>query len=458
MRRAVLALLITTTLVTLPALAGTWYVAPPASGGSNTNPGTLASPFATITKGVSMLTAAGDTLYVRAGTYNERVTIWNKYATDANPIRVQAYNDEAAIIDVAGLGGTTAAVAIGESSGIRFDDFEVRNSPEAGIRVYNAQYVRVRWNYVHDNQAFGIVATSSSSSARGTTHHIIIEGNEVRRSVLNNSARTASSGWTQGIGTYRIDEVDILKNYVSENYGEGIDCVLTDGCRIVENTVYDNYGVNIYLDNATDAVVNRNFCMAGRVSNHTDYQRSGYGARGIAAANETYVVNGVTESNPLNNLTITNNITVNGKFGFTYSNSQTGGGLHNTLIANNTFYGAEDLSLYIENGSTDVHDTTTVRNNIFYSRSGRNYSYATSANITYGYNNWYNGNANTHKSGPGDVLSNPLLVNPGSGTKTDYKLTSTSPCINSGTYHSAVTTDYWGTTRGSVHDIGAHEY
>jgi len=457
MRKPLLALLATTLFIAGSALAGTWYVATPANGGSDSNPGTLASPFATITKGVSMLSAGGDVLNVRGGTYNERVTIWNKYATDSNPIRVQAYNHEFPIIDVAGLGGTSAAVAIGESSGIRFDEFEVKNSPEAGIRVYNANYVRVRWNSVHDCQAFGIVATSASASTRGTTHHITIEGNTVRRCVLNNSARNASS-WTQGVGTFRIDEVDIVDNYVSENFGEGIDCVLTDGCRILRNTSYDNFGTNIYLDNATDAVVDRNFCMAGRVTNYTDYQRSGYGASGVATANETYVVNGISESNPLNNLTITNNITVNGKFGFVYGNYESGGGLHNTLIANNTFYAAEDLLLYIENGTSNVHDTTTVQNNIFYARSGRNYAYATSTSITYGYNDWYNGNSGTQKSGGGDLLSNPLLVNPGTGTKTDYKLTSTSPCINTGTYHSAVTTDYWGTTRGSVHDIGAHEY
>ena len=62
------------------------------------------------------------------------------------------------------------------------------------------------------------------------------------------------------------------------------------------------------------------------------------------------------------------------------------------------------------------------------------------------------------KTGPGDVHGNPLLVNAGTDVKTDYKLTSTSPCINAGTTHSAVTTDYWGTARGTVHDIGAHEY
>jgi archaellum component FlaG (FlaF/FlaG flagellin family) len=458
MRRTTLALLITTLFAAASAFAGTWYVATPANGGNNSNAGTLAAPFATITKGVSMLSAPGDILYVRAGTYNEYVTIWNKTGSDSSPIRIMPYNNEDVVIDGTGTTASNAVVAIGESSHIRFDDFEVKNGPDTGIRVYNAQYIRVRYNYVHDNQSFGIAVSSASASTRGTTHHIIVDGNTVKRNVRSNASRSSSAGWTQGIGSYRADDVEFINNYVSENFGEGIDCVLTDGCKIAYNTVYDNFGTNIYLDNATDALVDRNFCMAGRVSNAGDYTRSGYGASGIAMANESYTVNGTAEQNPLNNITITNNITVNGKFGFVYGNYEYGGGLHNTLIANNTFYGGEDLVFYIQNGSTDIHDTTTIRNNIFYAKTGRNYAYATSANITYGYNNWYNGTANTHKSGPGDVLANPLLVNAGTDTKTDYKLTSTSPCINAGTAITAVTTDYWGTARGTVYDIGAHEY
>lgn len=459
MRRSAIALLITSLFAAASAFAGTWYVATPANGGNNSNPGTLASPFATITKGVSMLSAPGDILYVRAGTYNEYVTIWNKTGSDPSPIRIMPYNSEDVVIDGTGTTASNAVVAIGESQYVRFDDFEVKNGPDTGIRVYNAQYIRVRYNYVHDNQKFGIHVSSASASTRGTTHDIIVDGNIVKRNVLNNSARNSSSGWTQGIGSYRADNVQFINNYVSENFGEGIDCVLTAGCTITGNTAYDNFGTNIYLDNATNALVDRNFCMAGRVTNASDYTRSGYGASGVAMANENYIVNGVHEQNPLNNITITNNITVNGKFGFVYGNYEDGGGLHNTLIANNTFYGGEDLCFYIENASgSDVHDTTTVQNNIFYAKTGRNYSYATSTHITYGYNDWYNGTANTHKSGAGDVFANPLLVSAGTDVKTDYKLTSTSPCINAGTTISAVTTDYWGVARGTTYDIGAHEY
>ena len=41
------------------------------------NAGTLAAPFATINKGISMLDSPGDVLSIRGGTYNQLVTVWN---------------------------------------------------------------------------------------------------------------------------------------------------------------------------------------------------------------------------------------------------------------------------------------------------------------------------------------------------------------------------------------------
>lgn len=435
------------------ARATAWYVA---TNGSDTNAGTLAAPFATINKGVSKLDYPGDVLYVRGGTYNQLVTIWEVNGSETAPIYIQPYNGETVIIDGAGFTGVSSVVGIGKSSWVRFDDFEVKNGIEAGIKVYDSNNVKVRWNTVHDNQKFGIVVATASASAFGTAHHVLVEGNDVYRNVLNNSAKTATSGWTQAIGTLRAQHVDIVSNYVYENYGEGIDCVLTDGCNVLRNTVYDNYGVNIYLDNATNAVVDRNFCMSGRVSNYLDYYRNNHGAHGVAMANEFHTVNGSSAQNPLNHIRVTNNIVVKGGYGVGYRDSQYGGGLHDTLIANNTFYGSTAYEpIYIE--GTTVHSTTTIQNNIIYA-AGNDYAYAPSSAITWGYNTWYNGTANTHKSGPGDILANPQLVNAGSGTKTDYKLTSTSPCINAGTAVSGLTVDYFGEARGSTLDIGADEY
>src|ERR1039458_5768743 len=72
------------------ALQGaTYYVSP---SGSDAAAGTQDQPFATIQVAVNHLNA-GDTLYVRAGSYHEMVTV-NQSGTAAAPITIQAYPGE----------------------------------------------------------------------------------------------------------------------------------------------------------------------------------------------------------------------------------------------------------------------------------------------------------------------------------------------------------------------------
>ena len=76
----------------------TYYVAPSASGGSNSNAGTsLAAPFETLAHAIDQLTA-GDILYIREGTYRETITI-DEDGSSGNLITIQNYNNEVVTID-----------------------------------------------------------------------------------------------------------------------------------------------------------------------------------------------------------------------------------------------------------------------------------------------------------------------------------------------------------------------
>ena len=75
----------------------TYYVAPSASGGSNSNAGTLAAPFETLGHAIDQL-SAGDILYIREGTYRETITI-DEDGTPGNLITIQNYNNEIVTID-----------------------------------------------------------------------------------------------------------------------------------------------------------------------------------------------------------------------------------------------------------------------------------------------------------------------------------------------------------------------
>lgn len=73
--------------------ATSYYVA---TTGSDTNSGTLASPFRTIQKAASVA-VAGDTVHIRAGTYRETVTPTNS-GSSGNLITYQPYNGESVTI------------------------------------------------------------------------------------------------------------------------------------------------------------------------------------------------------------------------------------------------------------------------------------------------------------------------------------------------------------------------
>src|SRR5688572_24281848 len=88
--------------------AATWYVS---TSGNDANSGSLSSPLRTVKQGVSKL-VPGDQLLVRGGTYNESVSIWNKYGSAAAPIVIKAYPNETPVIDGSGTAGN-AVVTLG---------------------------------------------------------------------------------------------------------------------------------------------------------------------------------------------------------------------------------------------------------------------------------------------------------------------------------------------------------
>src|SRR5208283_2602272 len=76
-----------------PALAADYYVSP---SGSDSFPGTLSQPFLTIQKAASVM-EAGDTAFIRAGTYRETVIPKNSGTQNA-PITFMPYNGESVTV------------------------------------------------------------------------------------------------------------------------------------------------------------------------------------------------------------------------------------------------------------------------------------------------------------------------------------------------------------------------
>lgn len=461
MRHFTLAAIATLLLTATPLHAATYYVS---TTGNDANLGTIDQPFLTINQGVKKL-APGDQLYVRGGTYNQSVLVYQKHGIVngvPSPIRINTYGTEVVIIDGTGI-TQNSVVGISRSSYIYFEDFIVRNGPAMGIFMYDSNNIKVRYNEVHTNQTFGIHAASASASAWGTSHHIVIADNKVYNNVLankgNNNPPSGSGGWAQALSAMRSDHVDIIDNYVYENYGEGIDLILTDNGLIQDNKLWDNFSTNIYLDNAQFSTVDGNRVSCG---SNTAFYRDGSPGGGISTANESYPDYGA--QNPLDSITVKNNIVLRCHYGFNYRNSEEGGGLHNTVIANNVFYSTTYATIWIKDADdgTHVHDTTLIANNILYQKYDRPYASSPTVGITFQNNVWYGGgDPTTIINGPGDLTSDPMLVNAGGSSADSYKLQAGSPCIDAGTYVSQVDKDYFTTVRagrGAAWDIGIHEY
>lgn len=91
--KPLLSLLLLMAVSLRPAVAATYYVA---KSGNDSNPGTLASPFLTIQHAASLM-VAGDTCYIRQGTYREEVVPANSGASGA-PITFTNYPNELVVV------------------------------------------------------------------------------------------------------------------------------------------------------------------------------------------------------------------------------------------------------------------------------------------------------------------------------------------------------------------------
>lgn len=82
-------------LVAQMAMTGDFYVAP---SGSDTNTGSLSNPFMTIQRAANVM-VAGDTCYIRSGTYRETVTPVNP-GIAGSPVTFRPYGSE--IVTISG--------------------------------------------------------------------------------------------------------------------------------------------------------------------------------------------------------------------------------------------------------------------------------------------------------------------------------------------------------------------
>jgi hypothetical protein len=219
----------------LPSQGTVFYVAP---SGDDSNPGTAAHPWGTIQKAANTL-IAGDTVYIRTGSYHERVTPQNSGIT-SNDITYASYPGETATIDGSGVTLPDDLAGLFEISGksyIRVAGLRVINAgpfnDNAGILIFNSGHISVENNTTYNTTSSGIGVWGSNN--------VTVDGNRVDEA--------GGGGWQECISIAGTDTFEVRYNEVLNCHKEGI-CA-KDGSsngQVYRNHVHQTLRVGIYVD------------------------------------------------------------------------------------------------------------------------------------------------------------------------------------------------------------------
>ena len=467
--------------------------------GSDSNPGTLASPWKTISHAAaSSAIKPGATVYVRAGTYVESVTIGMSGSAGGGPVTFQSYPGELAIIDGTGLTPPTdqnGLINIVNRSYVTVSGFELRNyktsssnAVPAGVWVTGAgSNIKILNNKVHDiktsseaqGNAFGIAVYGSEAPA--SLDLVTIDGNEVY------NLRTGGSESVNVDGN--VTNFAITNNIVHDNDNIAIDAIGYEGVSsnaaydiarngvISDNVIYNISGKTnpgegndydadgIYVDGGTQIVIERNLIHNVDIGIEVASEHKGTVGSYVTVRNNVVYASNVV------------GISIGGY-------DSTVGGTDHCTIVNNTLYGNDTQNSGSGEFQVQYYATNNVfKNNIVYATSQglfiNNYTNSESNPVDVDYNLYYstsgaadflwNGSDHSsfssYQSSTGkdahSAFANPQFVNINlSGINLDVLVGS--PAVNKGTNLGATvvgTLDFAGGARvqGTNIDIGAFE-
>ncbi|HEY4722731.1 MAG TPA: right-handed parallel beta-helix repeat-containing protein [Anaerolineae bacterium] len=390
---------------------------------------------------------AGETVYIRAGTYPERVIPQNSGSDSDHYITYAAYPGETVTLDGSGLSVPTdeGLFFVNGQHYLRLSGLRIINSAYAGILVDHSSYISLEQNSTYNTASSGIGVWGSD--------HITIDGNEVELA--------CSNGMQESLTVAGTDTFEVKNNHVHNGPAgynkEGI-CV-KDGAsngKVYQNRVDHTRAVGIYVDAWDKHTFNID------VFQNVVHDVS---AMGIALASE--------QGGQLEHIRVYNNIAYHNQLvGLWVSGCCSPPASHpitDIQIINNTFYnnGWEPWGGGIALDNNPAIQAVTIRNNL----CSQNLSFQIAVDaavptqtLTVDHNliDGYRGGEG-EIYGEDHVEGDPLLANP-SGA--DFHLQPTSPAIDTGSAVDAPADDFDrhlrpldGNTDGAAaFDIGAYEF
>jgi hypothetical protein len=418
--------------------SNTYYVS---TTGNNENPGTLSSPWRTISYGVTQI-AAGDTLYIRGGTYQEIINIVVD-GTLTDPIIISGYPGEAAIVD--GIRNTlpehdsgTYLVNI-EGDYITFSNMTIQDSGEHGIGVFGS-HSKIVYLSIHGNWRKG----AGLSGDYETAEYLYVYDN----GIVNYQGSTGQDPTALTAGRSP-NHATIRHCSVYRNWGIGLSTYESTHTILEDNISYDNFSNNVYISDATEVLFQRNLVYSTGFMD----MYGGVPQTGIALWDEIY--------NPASaRITIINNLVYGTKHCLKWLSGPLGdgSGMNQVMIANNTFVNStEESCIYIKD--SPIHYNTKFVNNIVLQENNLpTIIVSASSGLDFSHNLWSKTPVAAAR-GPGDMIGDPMLA------KIDtfanplwYQLLSGSPAIDHAVVLEEVIDDYWKNPRGIHPDMGASQY
>jgi len=431
-----LIMVILTVFLSIGVGAATYYVD---VSGNDSNPGSESQPFASIQHAANTI-QAGDTVIVRSGTYDERVTVntngssGNKITFKAEPrrtVEMQGFILNGEYLEVEGFNISYQYLPQWQGSGVWISgdnanviDNYIYNTTNIGIRSNSA--TGANNTYIVDNYVY-----HSNGGIWVKGDNILVEKNEIERMYKYN---TFDSDYTRFFGnniTFKYNYFHgTLKSEVGTSHVDGWQVFNNDGKVakniVIENNIVESFDQGIILEineppaSAIDNILIRNNVFDGRYADgHLG------GSFGI-----------LTEGH---NIHIYNNLFANlNSHGVAYWTDASG------IVRNNIFYNVKDVYNFLGSVPPDS-DYSLLIDSTDGSGDGS----------TFGPHDITNGSVNFQN--PNNWIGNDgIPFNADDG----YIILEASDSIDSGTSLADVTEDIFGTQRplGNAYDIGPFEF
>jgi hypothetical protein len=430
------------------AIGAVYYVAP---GGNDSSAGTLSAPWKTIAKANSKL-AAGDTVYIRTGTYNEPIKPANsgtatKYITYARYqseiVKVTSTsvldNGEYIIVDGISFDGTQSNLIQAISASyciIKNCEFGDHIAGGSGVLIKDGAYNQFLGNTFLDSTSK--VDACWDSLKLTNTHHNIVEGNTFNR-VQHYAIGTTNT-------SHNVFRNNIFQNTWHAGLGLGTNATAR---QLVENNIFRNQG-SAYMTNPetrarTIMPRGTQFSLQMHRNAYNIIVRNNifYNSGGL---NYTPAVNEPTKYNKIYNNTLDQN------YRSVFLEGNSGTIAQDNSFMNNIVTRDEEYGIYVAPDSSNYQAYVNLyANNTFYSNASNKYKGVVSTDKYLLENSGSGINNSWDSEFVGNLNIDPQFTN---SNNRDYTLQNGSQLIDKGAWLTTITSASGSGKTFTVSDSG----